>query len=62
MPRSERVPLRPLQAGDEVWAYLRVSTGEQAERVIPILGQRQAIERYAIATTGELPDTPETRQ
>lgn len=37
---------RSLGPGSEVWAYLRVSGDEQADRGTPILGQRQAIEAY----------------
>lgn len=44
--RSDRVNIRPLIPGEEVWAYLRVSTGEQADRAIPIIGQRREIERW----------------
>lgn len=47
--RSDRIPLRPLDPGEEVWAYLRVSTGEQADRAVPILGQRRAIEDWCLA-------------
>jgi site-specific DNA recombinase len=35
-----------LAPGCEVWAYLRVSSEQQAEKGLPIEGQRQVIERY----------------
>jgi len=37
-----------LTPGCEVWAYLRVSSAQQAEKGLPIEGQRLAIERYCL--------------
>lgn len=37
----------PLPAGSRVWAYLRVSGDEQADRGLPIAGQRQRAQEYA---------------
>jgi DNA invertase Pin-like site-specific DNA recombinase len=39
----------PLGAGSAVWAYLRVSGEDQAERGTPIAGQRAEVERYCQA-------------
>jgi len=55
--RSARATVRPLQAGDEVWAYLRVSTGKQAEAGLPIDGQREAVETYCQARAYRLTRT-----
>jgi DNA invertase Pin-like site-specific DNA recombinase len=35
-----------LPPGSAVWAYLRVSTDAQADKGLPIQGQREAVERY----------------
>ena len=37
----------PLSPGSLVWAYLRVSGDEQADRGVPIASQRAAHQRYA---------------
>lgn len=37
----------PLPPGSSVWAYLRVSGDEQADRGLPIAGQRQCAQDYA---------------
>lgn len=37
----------PLQAGDEVWGYLRVSSDDQADKLIPIMGQEREVRTWA---------------
>jgi site-specific DNA recombinase len=49
MPRRRKAyrdPLPQLAPGCEVWAYLRVSSEQQADKGLPIEGQRSAIEQY----------------
>ncbi len=40
-------PTCPLPPGSLVWSYLRVSGDEQADRGVPIAGQRQRAQEYA---------------